>query len=381
MDNKEIQANTQAPEKLSGHDLVSYLIANPHARGNFKYHTLRSCMWRDLLIARPEFEDVAAFGKIWHYDIYKILIVQPQLACRFDFSKLWDSELKSLFMQHPELANPETTKSVYNSTWSELLGKHPHLAPLCPFDEFMPNCWVNLISRQLSFADQCPWHTFESRNWADMVEKKNICLKYFKPEYLQKVSAGMEEKMLQWIFCSCYFGKALPFKGAFEKGVADAASFLIFKRMDRENGKKYLKKMLEKGIWEFVEQLCGIAPEEAMDVYGKKYIRFFMTLMASDQVFEKLFPLFDLKEKDPAGNSLLMAALIHGLSSNDMSRYEFLQEQGLDPDEKNIAGFSCNDLIAFLAEKKAKAEADRLARNEKARKRARKRRKAAKKGK
>ena len=56
------------PEKLSGHNLVNYLIANPEVRGNFRYHTFLSCMWRNLLIAQPGFADVADFGKIHHHD-------------------------------------------------------------------------------------------------------------------------------------------------------------------------------------------------------------------------------------------------------------------------------------------------------------------------
>jgi hypothetical protein len=85
-----------------------------------------------------------------------------------------------------------------------------------------------------------------------------------------------------------------------------------------------------------------------MDVEGKKYMPFYMTLMAPDSVFEKLAPCFDLSSRDPGGNSLLLPALIHGLCNNSMARYSFLRQQGLDPDEKNIAGFSADDLAWFV---------------------------------
>ena len=63
-----------------------------------------------------------------------------------------------------------------------------------------------------------------------------------------------------------------------------------------------------------------------------------------------------------------------------MSRYNFFLAQGLDPDEKNIAGFSCNDLIKHFEDLKAKEEAAKLAREERAMVRAKLRRKETRKG-
>ena len=348
----------QVPEKLSGHDLADYLISNPDIRGNFKWHTLRSCMWRDLLIAQPGFVDVADFEKIHHHDIYKILLEQPQLAPYFDFSKLWDGENRCLFLKRPEIATPETTAFLYTSTWSEILKKHPHLAHLCPIRKFYPCDWINLISSQISFADQCLWAKFTTHDWKEMVQIKNCCLKFLKMEYLTSADS------LGRILRSCYLGKTHSAKGAFEQGVPDAASYLIFKRMDRVNGKHFLKMQLKNQNWDFVEELCSISPEETLDVYTKKYIRFFITLDAPDNVFEKLFPLFDLTERDPAGNAHLLAALVRGISENDMNRYNFLLTKGLDPDEKNFAGFSCNDWTAYLKNCEARAAAEKSAREE-----------------
>ena len=52
------------PERFSGHKLVDYLIANPQAQGNFKWHTLRSCMWTRLLVQCPQFASRCDFGRI-----------------------------------------------------------------------------------------------------------------------------------------------------------------------------------------------------------------------------------------------------------------------------------------------------------------------------
>ena len=342
--NKQLSCD---PEKLSGHDLVNYLIAHPEERGNFRYHTFLSCMWRNLLIAQPGFTDVADFEKIHHHDIYKILLEQPQLAPYFDFSKLRDGENRCLFLKRPEIATPETTAYLYVSTWCNILKRHPQLG------EF------------------CPWKKFSADNWCDVLNPNGKCLKYLTLEYLS--SASSFRKILK----SCYFGEKHACKGIFEQGVSDAATFLIFKQMDRTNSKHFLKKQLTDGNWDFADALCDISPEDALDVSSKKHIRFFMTLEAPDSVFEKLFPLFDLKERDSGGNSHLLAALVRGLVSNDLSRYNFLLAQGLDPNEKNMAGFSCNELAAHLENLKAKAEEAKLARNERARERARVRRKQA----
>ena len=335
-----------APEKLSKHALVNYLIANPESRGNFKYHTLLSCMWRDLLIAQPGFQDVADFQKIHHRDAFKILLEQPQLAKRFDWVNLWQNwqdECLQILKIHPQLATTEKTSFLRGFIWSELLRKRPELAHLCNFKKFYAYEWINLVTGQECFADRCPWQKFRTYDWINLVGKKKRFLKFLKLEYLDS------EESLQKILRKCYFGDAISYKGCFEEQkIEDAASFLIFKRMDRGNGKRYLKKQLKSDNWEFVEQLCELSPEDAMDVEGKKYMPFYMTLMAPDSVFEKLAPCFDLSSRDPGGNSLLLPALVHGLCNNAMERYSFLRRKGLDPDEKNSAGFSCNDLNSFV---------------------------------
>ena len=88
------QKSEVVPEKLAGHDLVGYLTDNPEVRGALKWHTLLSCMWRDLLIARPGFADVADFQKIHHRDAFKILMEQPQLAGHFNWQHLWQNNQK-----------------------------------------------------------------------------------------------------------------------------------------------------------------------------------------------------------------------------------------------------------------------------------------------
>ena len=335
------------PKRLSGHKLVEYLISNPDARGDFKWHSLLSCMWRNLLLAQPSFEWVADFGKINHRDAIKILEAQPQLAHRFDWKTFWQDECLTLLCKYPELATPERTAHLKGYTWSELLKKQPGLAPLCDFKKKFCNWdWINLIRRQTSFAEMCPWSTFSFYEWLSLLKGKKDYLRFLKMEY---ITSAQE---LYSTLCCCYFGEHQSYKGAFAQGVQDAATFLICKRMDRVNGKRYLKMQCWHEYWSLVEEVGEIDPEEALDVYGKKLFPFYMVLAAPDTVFEKLLPYFDLTMRDPGGNSLLLAALIRGIVSTSMERYELLLEKGLDPDEKNLAGFSCNELKEYLKDKK-----------------------------
>ena len=371
--------NTQDPEKLSKHDLVKFLIANPEIRGNFRYHTLLSCMWRDLLIAQPGFQDVADFQKIHHRDAFKILLEQPQLADHFDWPALWkdwQEECARILIKHPQLVNEKHTSFFEGYAWSKLLVKQPQFSHLCPLKKFYDCNWVELISAHTSFAEQCPWHTFLDFGWEAMLKKQSYCLKYFKLEYLKSIESFRD------ILKKCYFGNdSTMVKGIFESGVQDAAAFLIIKRMDRENGKRFLKNQFLENNWGFVEDLWQISPGDVMDVHGKKYMPFYMTLMAPDSVFGKLFPVFDLTSRDTGGNSFLLPALIYSLCKEDMSRYEFLLAHGLDPDEKNLAGFSCNDLLAHVEAAKAAREAARIERNAKARERRKQKKLLAMKGK
>ena len=336
----------KSPHRLSGHKLVDYLIANPDVQGEFKWHTLLSCMWRNLLLAQPSFEKVADFNKINRRDAVKIIEALPQFAHHFDWSKFWEDDCLKLLVNFPELATPECTAYLKSRTWSDLLKKQPGLAPLCDFKKFYSWDWINLLRGQMSFADKCPWELFSSLDWESLLRGRKNCFRFLKMEYIKSAQE------LHGILSSCYFGERLSFKGAFAQGIQDVGTFLISKRMDRVNGKRFLKMQYWLEKWHWAEEICDIDPEEALDVYGRKLIPFYMVLAAPDSVLEKLLPHFDLTMRDPAGNSLLLPALVHGLLSTTMERYELLIEKGLDPDEKNLAGFSCTELKEYLKDKK-----------------------------
>ena len=350
--------NAVNPEKLSGHALVDYLIDNPSASGNFKWHTLLSCMWRRLLTSQPAFANVVPHMAINPKDIYRILAERPELASGLDWLRMSIEDRVDILIKHPDLANHERTKGFNGRNWSQLLKRRPELADLCAWEKFNSYDWTNLLSSQTSFISRCSLNTFSFRCWTDLIEQKRACLRFFELKYIKSMSE------LGNILKTCYFGKAPAAKGLFEERPEEPADFILRKYMDKENGRRCLKRLYKSsamrydgvfsekydvsGDWDFIEKLCELSCEEASDIHGKKYLPFYVTLVAPDKIFQKLLPLWDLCAKDPAGNSLLMPALCYlWLMQNDeaKARYNFLIEQGLDPNEKNLAGFSCSNVI------------------------------------
>lgn len=362
----ESSARTKKPKRPSGHDLVDYLIDHPDAQGNFKWHTLRSCMWRRLLSACPQYVTFANCRKIILPDVKKILLVQWQLASHFDVGRLTPYDWTELLSAHPELADycdldtlfgyawvqilqaqPSLASkcrweelSIYN--WCELLRKHEEFADRCPWEKFTGGDWSVLLLTKSTFAGRCPWNLLTPRNWRSLIWGKPVFLKY----YTLNIFSSMEE-YFALLEASCLGDAARP-HGMFENFSGDTASYLLCKVMDRENGAKYLKERYLKRDWAFLEELCDISPEELLDVPGKKQIPFLIALEAPDSLFRKYFRNVDPGLRDRVGNTLLHYALAHDLHSGETARYPFMLEQGCDPEAKNEAGFSCQDLLNHI---------------------------------
>ena len=125
--------------------------------------------------------------------------------------------------------------------------------------------------------------------------------------------------------------------------------------MDKDNAKRFLKNQYENKNWELIEELCDISPAEAIALDGKKYMPFYIALTAPDSLFYKFFQTVNPKWRDTAGNTVLFPALIRDLAGGGIWKHcQYMLERGLDPDEKNLAGFSCNDFIKYFNNMKGK---------------------------
>lgn len=372
-----LQPRKQNPERFSGHKLVDYLIANPDAQGNFKWDTLRSCMWRRLLTACPQYAPYSEpyRNKILRNDVKKILRVQWQLLFQLNTESFNSFDWEKLVIEHPELADHIDLDKLIGYSWANILKVHPQLAPKCdwekitirgwcelfrkhpefsvhcPLDRFNARAWVDLLTANSTFADRCPWKLFSPYDWYQLIRVKPGFLACYTLEHF-----SWKEDYFSLLEAS-YAGTALPPHGMFEDFSGEAAVYLLTKTMDPVNGAKYLKKQYAKENWAFLEEICDASPEELLCVPGKKQIPFLIALKAPDSLFYKFFRSVDPSLRDRVGNTLLHSALMHDLcSGSGMERYEFMLEHGCDPDAKNDAGFSSNDLkkhIGSLPEKPA----------------------------
>ena len=350
---------TEKPfEKRSGRELLETIINcftynKTLPPGKLKWHTLRSCMLKELLIACPEIDlPEECRAKINVNDVVRILREQPQLGNKFNW-KVSRKNKAEIFIRHPHAATAADTADLTGTEWAEVLAKRPELSHLCSFDKFYIRDWIALVSCNETFADKCPWSNFGTYDWEHLVSVKKSCLKFLTPKYWYSL-----EKFEQ-ILSSCYEGKSKNVEGIFKKYTnngeqLDAATFLINKNFDKTNAKLYLNTAYTGYDWSFLEELCDLSPADAVDVYEQKSMMFYLTLNAPDRIFEKILPLIDPKIRDAAGNNLLLPALICKLNSKhyqekgvDISgkRYDTLIELGVDPDQKNLAGFSCNDFL------------------------------------
>ena len=330
------------PEQLSGHDLVNYLIENPKASGNFKWNTLRSCMWKNLLIPCPQFADFADYQKITHYDARDIVKANLYLAPKFPRDKFNDSDWVEFLSKAPELAEYCDLNSFSTSHWQLLVSKQKAFADRCPWEKFNGSIWRHLLLKNSNYADRCNWSLLSFWDWEALLKKKRTMLPYLKLEYVKNSS-----DFLSFMHC-CYLGEKHPPKGLFVNPPQDVETYLVYKSMDRENAKYFLKKKYFDRDWKFIKKLCKISPEEATAVPGAKYIPFYIALAAPSDVFKLFFQTVDTSLRDSGGNSLLLPALLCDLSYGRFYRSRFMQSHGLDPDAVNLAGFSCNDYIEHI---------------------------------
>lgn len=354
------------PERLSGHKLVDHLIANPQAQGNFKWHTLRSCMWVRLLSACPQFAPFGDYEKISRKDLTRILAAQWQLAGQINTGKLFPYDWIELLGAHPELADYCDLDKMNGSCWAAILEKQPVLASRCSWKKLNGNFWSSLLKVRPEFADRCPWNEFSGGNWINLLVKKPEFAGHCRWELLERwhwtslirrqprfiahytLDRFCDPKHFSDLLESCYTWDVSSPGGMFKNFTGDSAAFAVCKTMDRDNARKYLRKCADEGSWAFLEQLYDLAPEELTPAARKKQLPFLIALKAPDSLFREFFHSVDPELRDEAGNTLLHCALIHDQCTGGKTRYQFMLENGCSPEVRNAAGFSCSELIEKL---------------------------------
>ncbi len=355
------------PERLSGRKLADHLISHPQASGNFQWHTLNSSMWVRLLSACPQFAPYGDYEKITRQDLIKILTARRDLVTQVKTEKLFPCDWVELLVVHPELAvhcdfdwigreNWLRVPKIHpglparlrrerirmTEAWSNLLKVRPEFADRCPWKMLAGSGWNELLIGRPEFYEHCRWDLLKPADWDTLIREQpgflsRYTLKYF--DGVEHYSALLE--------CSYRSEDHSP-GGLFKEFVGDPASFMICKSMDADNARKYLRKCVSDGNWDFLEQLHDLAPEELGVIARKGQAPFLIALKAPETLFRKFFRSADPELRDEAGNTLLHCALIHDRCTGQGDRYRFLLEKGCDADVRNAAGFSCNELLGWL---------------------------------
>ena len=131
--------------------------------------------------------------------------------------------------------------------------------------------------------------------------------------------------------------------------------------MDKEQARRFFRRELKNGNWQFVEEIYDLAPEVLERIIGRNKLPFLLTLAGTDSLLKKYLTDHDASLcRDINGNTLLHAALLRAVYADITSlfktdnpyrnRYDFLLENGCRSDAKNEAGFSCDDLSKILKE-------------------------------
>ncbi len=270
----------------------------------------------------------------------------------------------SLLTNVPELAYRCPWRRLSCPQWAELLAQQPQFADFCPWGKLTGSYLISMLEAQPQLATKCHWEkvycqrgilaylphlahycNWEKINFRDFFRDYQINLSQFK---LENVPSPEGWRQLLDEFYSDKYGCC---KGLFADGVDDAATYMIYKSMDKDNAKLFIKKQFSDGNWDFLEDLCDISPEELTHSPGKRKMPFDIALNCPDRIFYKFFQSPKLAIRDKAGNSPLFPALVNDLLNGKLNRFEFLCQKGFDPNEKNLAGFSCNDMIKHYVNK------------------------------
>jgi hypothetical protein len=300
-------------------------------------------------------------------DLIRIFKENPDNADFFDLvHNLNGDQWASLLANIPELAYRCPWKKLTGSAWAKLLASQPQFAEYCTWSKLNGLYLVDLLSMQPQFAEKCLLkratatcqtailaklpHLAHFLDWgkiyvADIFHDYKVDLAQFKLEY---IPSPAEWQSLMYSF---YFSGKGWCKGLFADGVDDAATYMIYKSMDKENAKLFLKEQFCNKKWDFLEELCDISPDELINLPGKKKMPFYIALNCPDRIFYKFFQSPNLAIRDKAGNSPLFPALVNDLLNGKLNRFEFLCQKGFDPNEKNLAGFSSNDMIKHYSKK------------------------------
>ena len=401
---KHPQFANRCPEKLLDLPILAwiYLLQKQPSFINQAPVNQFDCVnWEELLFYQPELEKYCPWEQItlpnqWRWK--QILDKNPHWAEKVNFRM--DDELLQYFLsEHPEYIDHVASEKLSAKTkkelflrhgyfeenchlgtfsgidWSRLLSNRPQYASKCQWQKLDGKDWEILLLKQVQFHIYCAWNKLNAPHWLTLLEKHpELLLKYDGTRFFasqnhevwnkatiwNEEENGLDHLYKLWFdFTEKYI--PLPQKIFYGIGECDAATYLIYRNLDKEQARRFFRRELKNDNWQFVEEIYDLAPEVLERLIGKRELPFLLTLAGSDSLLKKYLNAHEASLcRDINGNTLLHAALLRAVYADIASlfktdnpyrsRYDFLLKSGCRSDVKNEAGFSCDDLSKILKE-------------------------------
>ena len=316
-----------APEKLSLKSKKELFLRHGYFEKTCRLGAFSGSDWSRLLLKYPEYAVKCPWDKLKGDDWEKLLLEQPQFYCYCDWNKLADDQIIRLLNNCYKLALHIPNHKICHGHWTSLLKNHPEL----------------LLKRDGTRFSPCQNH--------EVWNKTNIW---------NEQENGIDALYNLWFdFTERHI--PLPQRIFYDIGECDAATFLIYRNLDKEQARRFFRRELKNGNWQFVEEVYEFAPDVVERIIGKIKLPFVLTLAGTDSLLQKYLAEYSASSfLDENGNTLLHAALLRAVYANMESlfkpddlhrkRYDFLLEKGCRSDIKNEAGVSCDDLLEVLKE-------------------------------
>ena len=354
--------------------------------------------WRSCLFDHPHWAEKVEF-RIESSLLHDFLLLHPKYTNSLAPEKIPSQTKKALFLKNGTFPETFAPQRFSGSDWSTLLQSLPEYASQCPWDKLSGKDWENLLLAQVQFYPKCDWEKLTDNQISRLLNNNfklalhipphKLCHGHWSsllkhhPELLlirdgsrffasQNHEAWCEAKIwdigkngllsLYELFHNFFTARIPPIRKIFaDLTECDGATFLIYRRMEAEHGKRFFKEQFQHGNWAFIEEVFDLAPEVVNKIIGKKRLPVLLVLAGSNSLLQKYLTTCNAAAyRDENGNTLLHTALLRAAYINISAlfdpdnpyrqRYDYLITQGCDPEIKNNNGFSCNDLLAVLKE-------------------------------
>ena len=339
------------------------------------------CHREVILHYRPDWKKYDDVSLLNEFQLVAILLNMPGTIEKYDLNILSNCAWMRLLLRHPDLIKYCDTKKVFKYVPLYLINKHPELADYFDWENVAGDDKYNLqdlIKDHPELIPRC-LNSMEAEDWEYLLQKS--------PEYLLKrkgevftFSGGtaafaaadfwsFEETGLD-VLCNKVFrtmAKQAPDPGGLFQDfyqTRDPAVFLLQSSLDLHNARLFVKWELLRNNWLFFEKLHDFDPQAIHRFLPVKDVPFLWIADAPLPLVEKYLNtrrnIPDISDKN--GNTLLHAALLRtlfcetvdfSLDGNTPGQIfcRTLISQGCDPDKKNNAGYSFNDLCGIVRKK------------------------------